>query len=533
MAIASNALTTAPRAAIYVRVSSVGQEQDGSSLETQEAACRTYAAARGYVVDEADVYREIHTGTELWERPALQRLRWRVRQREVTVVVAYAIDRLSRDPVHLGVILSEAEHDGAEVHFVTEPLDNSPEGQLIRFVRGYAAKVEHVKITERTMRGKLARARAGKPLPGWKNPYGLVPNADRSAYAEDPGTARVVRRIFAELAEGASLRTVCRGLERDAIPPPAAGLRAPRGLGAGQAWFPSTVRTIARNPIYAGQAEAFRVRVVKRPGGTLAAVPREDPIVLPGRVAPALVDPVTFLAARQRLAGNRERATGRPKNPEAALLRGGHVRCGDCGRALHAHTEQDGRVIYRDAVRNDRYDCPSRPTISARILDTAVWQRVEDVLTKPDVIARELERQCEAGPEAVDLAAVDRRLATVARRQANLIDQLADLGADVAALVRGKLGDLDAERAALLSERGDLERRQQSREQARQRLRDVQAWCARVASRLDTFTYAEKRDALLALGVQVRVWRKGSPERWAVELGIPLETGTTALFTSS
>src|SRR5947207_1244671 len=122
---------TASRAAIYVRVSSVGQEQDGSSLETQEAACRAYAASRGYVVDEADLYREVHTGTELWERPALQRLRQRVRQRDVTVVLAYAIDRLGRDPVHLGVILSEAEHDGAEVLFVTEPLDNSPEGQLI------------------------------------------------------------------------------------------------------------------------------------------------------------------------------------------------------------------------------------------------------------------------------------------------------------------------------------------------------------------------------------------------------------------
>ena len=183
--------------------------------------------------------------------------------RDVAVVVAYAIDRLSRDPVHLGVILSEAEHDGAEVHFVTEPLDNSPEGQLIRFVRGYAAKVEHVKITERTMRGKVARAQAGKPLPGWKNPYGLVPNADRSAYAEEPVTARIVRRIFNELENGASLRTVCRGLERDKIAPPAAGSRAPRGLGAGEAWFPSTVRDIARRPIYAGQAAAFRVRVVE------------------------------------------------------------------------------------------------------------------------------------------------------------------------------------------------------------------------------------------------------------------------------
>ena len=43
-------------------------------------------------------------------------------------------------------MLSEAEHAGVRVEFVTEPLDDSPEGQLIRFVRGYAAKVEHAKF---------------------------------------------------------------------------------------------------------------------------------------------------------------------------------------------------------------------------------------------------------------------------------------------------------------------------------------------------------------------------------------------------
>src|SRR5258705_13061586 len=92
------------RAAIYVRVSSVGQEQDGTSLQTQEAACRAYALAHGYAVDDDDVYREVFTGTELWERPQLTRLRDLTRRREVGVVIAYAIDRLARDPVHLGVV---------------------------------------------------------------------------------------------------------------------------------------------------------------------------------------------------------------------------------------------------------------------------------------------------------------------------------------------------------------------------------------------------------------------------------------------
>src|SRR6266511_4280030 len=149
-------------AAIYVRVSTTGQEEEGTSLQTQEAACRAYAAERGWTLDEAHVYRETHTGTQLWERPKLTALREAVRRREVNRVACYAIDRLSRDPVHLGVIISEAEHAGAEVEFVSEPLGNSPEDQLIRFVRGYAGKVEHLKITERTIRGKRARALAGK-----------------------------------------------------------------------------------------------------------------------------------------------------------------------------------------------------------------------------------------------------------------------------------------------------------------------------------------------------------------------------------
>src|SRR5205823_1360976 len=84
------------RAAIYVRVSDVKQEKDGSSLQTQEERCRAYAEEHGYCVDPGSVYREVHTGTELWERPRLTALRDAVRRDEVDVVVAYAIDRLAR-----------------------------------------------------------------------------------------------------------------------------------------------------------------------------------------------------------------------------------------------------------------------------------------------------------------------------------------------------------------------------------------------------------------------------------------------------
>jgi site-specific DNA recombinase len=80
-AVSKDKLTGTPR-----RETPEGREQE-TSLDTQETACRAYAVAHGYAIDEAHVYREVHTGVELWERPQLSRLRDAVRRRDVDVVL--------------------------------------------------------------------------------------------------------------------------------------------------------------------------------------------------------------------------------------------------------------------------------------------------------------------------------------------------------------------------------------------------------------------------------------------------------------
>src|SRR5262249_16372920 len=148
---------------------------------------------------------------------------------------------------HLGVIISEADHHGVAVAFVTEPLDDSPEGELIRFVRGYAAKIEHAKIRERTMRGRIARIASGKPPVGPRPPYGYQWRDDRDsdgkpiklALAEHPETGWVVRRIFAEIAAGSSARAVARRLTADGVPTP---------TGRSRVWGQTTVASILRHP---------------------------------------------------------------------------------------------------------------------------------------------------------------------------------------------------------------------------------------------------------------------------------------------
>src|SRR3954470_1851225 len=132
-------LESSKRAAIYCRVSSSAQE-DNSSLGTQEAGCRAYAEEQGWTA--TSVYREVHSGAELFERPQLTQLRDAMKRHEFDVLLVYALDRLSRKQTHQGLILSEAEYAGVAWDSVTEDIDNSPQGQILRAVIGGMAEME-------------------------------------------------------------------------------------------------------------------------------------------------------------------------------------------------------------------------------------------------------------------------------------------------------------------------------------------------------------------------------------------------------
>ncbi len=87
------------RAAIYCRVSTEDQEKEGTSLQSQLEACKKMAQERGYDVPEGSIVMETYSGLSL-DRPKLNEVRQWVRDKEVDTVIAYTLDRLSRDPVH-------------------------------------------------------------------------------------------------------------------------------------------------------------------------------------------------------------------------------------------------------------------------------------------------------------------------------------------------------------------------------------------------------------------------------------------------
>ncbi|RIK39748.1 MAG: hypothetical protein DCC58_14825 [Chloroflexi bacterium] len=483
------------RAAIYVRVSTKGQEDDGTSLQTQEAACLRFAAERGYSVAPEHVYREVFTGVELWDRPQLTALRDAVRRHEIDAVVAYAIDRLSRDPVHLGVVLSEADHKGVAVQFVTEPLDDSPEGQLIRFVRGYAAKVEHEKIKERSIRGRKARATAGKLIPSGRVLYGYQWRSDEhDQYIPNPATAPIVERIYDRALSGASLRQIARELDDLGVP-------TPTGVPK---WRRTTVHRILTEPLYTGDARAWRGEI-ELPAGTVAP----------------LVDREHWAAVQERLRLNQERLAGRPaKDPEAALLRRGLARCGVCQRAMSVAISNGGLSYICTA----RGECPSAPSIRVSKLDAALWDHAQAILTRDDVIAEAVETLRTSDPTTSDLQAIDRRVAEATRQRDNYVTSIgATHDPDTIAVLTQSVERLSGMLRQLADERDKVLERRRAWEAAQQRLDDLVLWRQRVAENARTLDYAGRRLALEMLGLTAHVYPANATPRFVVELRKPFD----------
>lgn len=519
-----------PRAAIYIRVSSVGQEEEGTSLQTQEERCRAYVTEHGYALDEANVYRDTFSGAELDERPGIQQLLEAIRARSIDVAVSYAVDRLSRDQIQLAVIVYAADRAGVRLEFVTEVFDDSAVGRFIRSAQSFVSEVERAKIIERTTRGKRARVKAGKLLPSAKPLYGYQWNADRSGYLVDPLTAPVVQRVFRSVAAGMTLRSLAAALTEEGVPTP---------TGAGSRWWPSVLSIMLDNPAYAGRAAGFRYQLARavnptsRGKSNMRLRPEADQIALPAGTVPAIVDEDVWAACRAQRQRNQEMSLRNNQHPELALLRAGHARCGYCGATM----------VVSDVKRGARYQCGhsfgpkgrcpggGSTSIAVGILDQAVWEKVSAVLRDPKIIAEEVERTRADDPTTERIDVLDREMGEVAKREAALVDNLSLVTGVAAQAVAEKLNSLDGWRQHIRAERQQIMAQREQWEQARRAMADIERWCKRVAVNLDDLTYPEKRLALESLSVRAKVWKQGHNPRYEIAMEFPLDAsfanGTT------
>jgi len=502
-------------AALYPRVSTDGQERDGTSLETQQQACLKRALELGYDVPERFMVRETYSGLTL-DRPRLNEVRQWVRDGEVQAVVAYALDRLSRDPVDFIILQEEIERAGVEIILVTESLDSSDMGKLISHIKGHAAKLEVEKIKERTSRGIRKRAELGM-LPNGRGGrlYGYLymkgKGEGRGIRIPNENEAEVVRQIFNWLLEeGLSINGIIKRLRLSSHPP----------RESASAWGRSSVYAILTNPAYCGKTYVFRETRVKveadgkakghRPKATHQQRPKDEWMEIPNATPPIISEDV-FNAAQERLQKNRELAK---RNTKRDYLLRGLVKCRACGRSYIGTTSisrQNGNVYQRSYYR-----CGARDSISpvrcnnrrlrADYLDRVVWEQLESVLAKPETILAEAQTKQE---QTGDIGVLERNLARTMAQLANREKQKTrtwkafEITGDEETF-KQSIGQLRGEVETLQREESRLQHEIAANVQFTPDPQDVKKVCETVRQNLNNLSLEDKRQAMDIL--QVKVW---------------------------
>jgi site-specific DNA recombinase len=447
------------RAILYARVSSA-EQVEGYSLDQQIDALRAWVSQEGYEV-LAEVRDEGWSAAYL-ERPGLDQVRDLVEAGGVSVVAAQDADRITREPAHRAFLDGECERFGARLVALDDWGDDTHEGELLRFLKGWMAKGERIKTVERSRRGRVQKARQGEIVGAHPPRFGFrfVRNDKGKAvgYEVDEEKMAVVRRIFRMVGEeGMTLYAVRKDLA-------AAGILSPSGK---KLWHQGYLRTMILDDIYrphtfeevrdlvspavaatldpdssygicyydrrrqtktvAGKTNGryrYSYASTYRPKESWLAVPVPDSGIPRGWVD----------RAREVIKDNRR--------PSSAGLRfwelsAGVLRCASCGRAMQTTTitSSTGKVhhYYRCPlrVRDGKDGCDNPQNLRADYVEPLVWKKVSGLLKDPErlrvglaALIEEKKRRLRSDPEREALTWL-RQLDELAGKRAAYQDQQA------------------------------------------------------------------------------------------------------------
>jgi site-specific DNA recombinase len=371
------------RVVVYARYSS--DLQNASSIDDQNRICAALIDRNGWQLGECYADRAISGASML--RPQLQKLLEHARAGRFDVVVAEALDRLSRDQEDIAGLYKRLRFQGVK-------LVTCSEGEISELHVGLKGTMNALFLKDlaaKTRRGLEGRVRKGRSAGGLTFGY----DVDRSEGDDkirggrkiNVSQALVVERIFGEFASGKSPVAIARQLNSEHVAGP-----------AGRPWLDTTIRGhairgtgILRNELYIGKLIWNRLRYGKDPdtGRRLSRLnPQSEWIIndvphlriiehdlwerVADRLAEVRSDPTVVKRMKSRPWERR-----RPKH-----FTSGRVVCGECGNAM--------ALIGRDylgcnhALR--RATCANRAAIRRSKIESLILDGLKSQLMAPELI---------------------------------------------------------------------------------------------------------------------------------------------------
>lgn len=388
--------------ALYVRVSTHEQAENGYSIDEQIDRLVAYCNALGY--DSYKVYKDPGFSGATTDRPALQNLINDVKLHHVHKVLVYKLDRLSRSQVDtLNLIENVFLKNDCDFNSISENFDTAtPFGRAMIGILAVFAQLEREQIKERLSMGKIARAKKGLYKGGGLAPIGYDFIDSRLIINESE--REQVQLIYDMFESGGTYRGIVKFMNDN-------GYRHKYGQ-----WHRNTLTNVLQNPIYTGT------------------------MIYNGETYEGIHEPIISQRQFDNVQAIIKRRKGQRQDNRASLL-GNILVCGRCGAKLHAHRYNVGYDYYwcdnkrqchnrsyridkldaiiLDEIRKLKIDPEFKPSLKSHHTDT---KRINEQIARIDSkIARMIDLY---GLENVPIDILENKLNELNEQKRNLIDQL-------------------------------------------------------------------------------------------------------------
>ena len=373
------------RAAIYARYSSDNQSE--ASIDDQVHNCRARINAEGWTV--AEIYKDNAISGATLLRPGYQNMLEDARNGVFTILVAEALDRLSRDQEDVAGLYKQLSFAGIKIITLAE-------GEISELHVGLKGTMNALflkDLAQKTHRGLAGRARDGKSAGGKSYGYDVIRELDengepiRGNRKINNGEVTIINRIFDQYLAGKSPRSIAIALNKEGIPGP-----------SGKGWTASTIignrkrgTGILNNQLYIGKQIWNRLTYRRDPQSRKRVSQSNPPdqwIVSDIPSLQIITDDQWVQAQAQQLERSRDtRPTNnkyldwrhrRPKH-----LFSGLIKCASCGGGMSLVS----RIYYGCAASRNKGTCDNRHTLRLDRLEEAVLRGIQESLLTPELTA--------------------------------------------------------------------------------------------------------------------------------------------------
>ena len=235
--------------AIYCRVSTEEQSENGYSIDEQERLLEEWCKKMGYVIYKCYSDRGI-SGKNIKDRPALKELLSDAKEGKFDMVISWKINRVSRKLEDVLKIVNLLEKNNITFKSYSEPFEtDTPAGRMQFQMMALIGEFERGTIAQNVKMGMIAKAKSGNWCGGRVLGYDLVPN--NSPEEEKKGKnkleinekeAEIVRFIFNEYSKGKGYKAITNQMNK-------LGYKTKKGNN----FSVGSIRDILTNPVYIGE----------------------------------------------------------------------------------------------------------------------------------------------------------------------------------------------------------------------------------------------------------------------------------------